>query len=56
MANIILLGFLTAVSEVVSVDSLKQAVLDSVPPRTIENNSKAFDLGREYGRSRLEKQ
>lgn len=56
MANIILLGFLTAVSEVVSAESLKQAVLDSVPPRTVENNSKAFDLGREYGQSKIEKQ
>ena len=54
MANIVLLGFLTAVSEVVSTESLKQAVLDTVPPRTMENNSKAFETGREYGQAKLE--
>ena len=49
MANIVMLGFLSAVSEFVQLDSLRQAMLSSVPSRTRENNAKAFDRGREYG-------
>ena len=49
MANIVMLGFLSAVSELVEPESLKQAVLKTVPPKTIEKNSTAFDRGREYG-------
>ncbi len=49
MANIIMLGFLSAVSELVRLDSLRQAVLSSVPAKTRETNAKAFDRGREYG-------
>ena len=49
MANIVMLGFLSAVSELVQLDSLRQAMLSSVPSRTRENNAKAFDRGREYG-------
>jgi 2-oxoglutarate ferredoxin oxidoreductase subunit gamma len=49
MANIVMLGFLSTVSDLVSPDSLKQAVLKSVPPKTVEKNSAAFDRGREYG-------
>ena len=54
MANIVMLGFLSAVSDVVSVDSLRQAMLASVPPKTKETNAKAFDLGRAQGLSQLE--
>lgn len=49
MANIVMLGFLSAVSDVVSVEALKQAMLASVPPKTKETNALAFDRGREYG-------
>ncbi len=49
MANIVMLGFLSAVAELVSVDSLREAVLVSVPPKTREKNDAAFDRGREYG-------
>jgi 2-oxoglutarate ferredoxin oxidoreductase subunit gamma len=49
MANIVMLGFLSAVSEIVQLDSLRQAVLSSVPAKTRETNQKAFDRGREYG-------
>jgi 2-oxoglutarate ferredoxin oxidoreductase subunit gamma len=60
MANIVMLGFLSAVSELVEPESLKQAVLETVPPKTRDKNSIAFDRGREYageilkGRSRQE--
>ena len=49
VANIIMLGFLAAVSDLVSPDSLKESVLASVPKGTEEFNSKAFDLGHNYG-------
>jgi 2-oxoglutarate ferredoxin oxidoreductase subunit gamma len=49
MSNIVLLGFLSAVSDLVQLDSLRRAVLSSVPAKTREANAKAFDRGREYG-------
>ena len=53
MANIVMLGFLVAVQDLVTVDALRQAVLSSVPPATRDNNAKAFDRGREYGEAIL---
>jgi len=53
MANIVMLGFLAAVENVVSPDALREAVADSVPPATKESNLKAFDRGREYGEAIL---
>ncbi|MDY6935362.1 MAG: 2-oxoacid:acceptor oxidoreductase family protein [Spirochaetota bacterium] len=49
MANIVILGFFSALSEVICADSLCKAVLISVPAKTKEMNSIAFDRGREYG-------
>lgn len=53
MANIVMLGFVSAVSDVVSVEALKQAMLNSVPPHTKEKNQAAFERGREYGQAIL---
>lgn len=53
MANIVMLGFLAAVQNVVSAGALRDAVADSVPPATKENNVRAFDRGREYGEAIL---
>ncbi|MCF8032984.1 MAG: 2-oxoacid:acceptor oxidoreductase family protein [Desulfarculaceae bacterium] len=53
MANIVMLGFVSAVSDVVGVDSLKEAMLSSVPPHTKANNDAAFERGREYGQAIL---
>jgi 2-oxoglutarate ferredoxin oxidoreductase subunit gamma len=53
MANIIILGFLSAVSDLVTVGALRDAVLSSVPPKTKEKNASAFDRGREYGEAIL---
>ncbi len=53
MANIVMLGFLAAVSDLVRADSLRKAVLDSVPAATREKNGSAFDRGREYGEAIL---
>ncbi|HIP96771.1 MAG TPA: pyruvate ferredoxin oxidoreductase [Anaerolineae bacterium] len=50
VANVVMLGFFAAVTDVVSVDALRQAVLGSVPKGTEELNQRAFELGYEYGR------
>jgi 2-oxoglutarate ferredoxin oxidoreductase subunit gamma len=49
VANIIMLGFLAATSDLVSPEGLKQSVLTSVPKGTEEFNAEAFDLGYSYG-------
>ncbi len=49
VANIILLGFLAAVSDFASVEALRKSVLASVPKGTGEFNMKAFELGHKYG-------
>lgn len=49
VANIIMLGFFAAVSDLVSRDALKNSVLSSVPKGTEELNTRAFDLGYSYG-------
>lgn len=49
VANIIMLGYLAAVSDLVPPESLKESVLASVPKGTEELNAKAFDSGYDYG-------
>jgi len=49
VANIIMLGFLAAVSDWVSVEALRKSILASVPEGTGEFNMKAFELGYGYG-------
>lgn len=51
--NIIMLGFFTAVTKLVEVDSMRDAVKTSVPERTIELNLQAFEKGYEYGLEQL---
>lgn len=45
VANIIMLGSLTRLTSVVSEEALQKAVFDSVPPRTIDLNKKALEVG-----------
>jgi 2-oxoglutarate ferredoxin oxidoreductase subunit gamma len=54
VANIVMLGFITAVTEVVDYDAMKSAILDSVPPGTEELNLKAYNTGYEHGAKALE--
>ena len=49
LANIIVLGFLAAMSDLVSSEALRKSILASVPEGTGESNIKAFDLGYSYG-------
>lgn len=53
VANIVMLGFVTAITKVVSVEAMKKAVLESVPKGTEELNMKAFDRGYSYGLEKL---
>jgi 2-oxoglutarate ferredoxin oxidoreductase subunit gamma len=48
VANIIMLGFLAARSQIVPAEALRKAVLDSIPAGTEEINTKAFELGYNY--------
>ena len=49
VANIVMLGFLAAVTDLVRYEPLKQAVLESVPRGTEELNGSAFEKGYRYG-------
>ena len=48
-ANTVMLGFWAAILGVVSRGAMRQSVAESVPPKTIEVNMKAFDVGYERG-------
>ncbi len=47
--NIVMMGFLAAVTDIVSVDAMRKAVEASVPKGTEELNLRAFDRGRDCG-------
>ncbi|HUL61037.1 MAG TPA: 2-oxoacid:acceptor oxidoreductase family protein [Anaeromyxobacteraceae bacterium] len=49
--NIVMVGFFTAVTGLVSEQAAREAVKDSVPPATVELNMKAFDKGFAYGKA-----
>ena len=48
-ANTVMLGFWTAIARVVSEQAMRQSVMESVPPKTIDVNMKAFDAGYQRG-------
>ncbi len=51
--NIVMVGFFTAITGLVSEQAAREAVKDSVPGATIELNMKAFDRGYAYGKQLL---
>lgn len=53
--NIVMVGFFTAVTGLVSEKAAKEAVKDSVPPSTVDLNMKAFERGFAYGKKLLAK-
>lgn len=53
VANIVMLGFFTAVAGVISEEAMRQAILSSVPPGTEELNRLAFERGLNYGKEVL---
>ncbi len=54
MANIVMLGFLSAVFPAASPEAMREAMLAAVPPRTKDKNALAFERGRERGQGLLE--
>jgi 2-oxoglutarate ferredoxin oxidoreductase subunit gamma len=53
IANLVMLGFFTAITRVVSPEAMKKALPGLVPGRFLELNIKAFDKGYEYGKKIL---
>jgi len=51
--NSVMVGFFTAVTNLLSADAVRKAVADSVPPSFRELNLKAFEKGFEYGNAAL---
>lgn len=49
MANIIMIGFTTAITKAVSLEAAKKTVAESVPKGTEEMNIRAFTKGCDYG-------
>jgi 2-oxoglutarate ferredoxin oxidoreductase subunit gamma len=49
VANVVLLGFLAAVSDLVSTEGLRKSLLATVPKGTGDFNLKAFEAGYKYG-------
>jgi 2-oxoglutarate ferredoxin oxidoreductase subunit gamma len=47
--NIVMVGFFTAVTQLLNADAVRKAVADSVPSHFRDLNLKAFDKGYEYG-------
>lgn len=55
-ANLVMLGFFTAVTKVVTPEAIKKALPGLVPSRYLETNIKAFDRGYNYGLELLKKE
>ncbi len=51
VANIVMFGFFTAVTNIITAEGAKKALPGSVPERLLDLNVKAFEKGYEYGRS-----
>jgi 2-oxoglutarate ferredoxin oxidoreductase subunit gamma len=49
VANIVMLGFVAANSDVVSFEGIREAVLSSIPKGTEQLNSQALEMGYAYG-------
>lgn len=49
VANIVMLGFFTAITKIVTIEGIKKSLLDSVPKGTEELNMTALMKGYDYG-------
>ncbi len=56
IANLVMLGFFTAMTKIVSPEAMKKALPGLVPGRFLDLNIKAFDKGYDYGQEILEKE
>ncbi len=55
VANIVMFGFFTAVTNLIRAESAKKAIEDSFREKLIEMNLKAFDKGYQFGKDLLKK-
>jgi 2-oxoglutarate ferredoxin oxidoreductase subunit gamma len=55
-ANLVMLGFFTAITKVVSPEAMKKALPGLVPKRFLEHNIRAFEKGYNYGIELLDKE
>jgi 2-oxoglutarate ferredoxin oxidoreductase subunit gamma len=53
--NVVMVGFMSAISKAVGPEACKQAVADLVPKRFVDVNLAAFDKGYQFGLNLLEK-
>jgi 2-oxoglutarate ferredoxin oxidoreductase subunit gamma len=53
VANIVMIGFFTAITKIVTIESMKKSLLDSVPKGTEELNMSALIKGYDYGNNIL---
>jgi len=51
VTNIAMVGALTSISDILPVDAVKNAVIDSVPKRFVDLNINAFEKGLEAGKN-----
>ena len=56
VANVVMLGALAAVWDKVTVEGMRNAVLESVPPHTVDLNRRAFEEGVKYAEGILHAQ
>jgi len=52
VANVVMLGFLTGITDIVSREAMEQAIKDNAPKGTEELNLKAFQIGLQMAQSR----
>jgi 2-oxoglutarate ferredoxin oxidoreductase subunit gamma len=52
---IVMVGFLTAVTNLIGADAVRKAVMDSIPKGTEKLNLQAFNRGYDYGLETLKK-
>jgi len=52
IANVVMMGFFTALTTAVTVESMKKSIPESVPSRYIELNLRAFKRGYQYGQDK----
>lgn len=55
-ANLVMLGFFTAVTKIASAEAMKKALPGLVPDRFLDLNIRAFDKGYDYGQQVLEEE
>ena len=53
MANIVMVGFFTGITEAVSLEAARHTVAESVPKGTVDKNLKAFEKGWDFAKATL---